>query len=122
MDNSTAKKFFTLPVVIVMLVVIVGVGLFAFRYLDIQPDSKKISCNKLPTVEEAQKVLTANENVIKGLEGLSDTKSIWFSLDTERCSGRADILIYYGTETQRKQIKERIGEKFFGVPYRMFNI
>ncbi len=122
MEKPTAKKFFTLPTAIVVLVVIVGLGLFAFKFLNVQPDSEKVACNELPSAEEVQKVLAENENVIKDLEKLSDTNSIRFSADTERCPGKADILIYYGTESQRRQIKEKIGEKFFGVPYRMFNV
>lgn len=115
------KKFF-IPIVIVGLsVAIIVIGLFAFEFI-VQPDNTKVACNKLPSAEEVQKVLTEHEDVIKKLEKMSDTNSIWFDIDTERCPGKADVLIYYGTESQRKQIKEKIGEKFFGVPYRMFNV
>lgn len=116
------KKIFIPIVIISLFVVIVVIGLFAFGLLDMQLDNKKVACSELPVAEEVQKVLTEHEDVIKELEKLSDTNSIWFSIDTERCSGKADILIYYGTESQRKQIKEKIGGKFFGVPYRMFNV
>ena len=119
--KTMTKKFFIPSVIGILIVVIVVIGLFAFN-LVIQPDNKKVACNDLPTVDEVQKVLTEHKDVIKELEKLSDTNSIWFSIDTERCSGKADILIYYGTESQRKQIKEKIGEKFFGVPYRMLNV
>ena len=116
------KKFF-IPVAIgVLLIAIAAIGLFVFDMINIQQDNTKVACNDLPAVEEVQKVLTEHEDVIKELEKLSDTNSIWFSIDTERCPGKADILINYGTESQRRQIKERIGENFFGVPYRMFNV
>lgn len=120
--KTMTKKFFIPVVIIGLLIVLVAIGLFAFGLFDIQPDNKKIACSELPSVEEVQKVLTDHKDTIQELEKLSDTNSIWFSIDTERCSGKADILIYYGTESQRKQIKEIIGEKFFGVPYRMFNV
>lgn len=120
--KTMTKKFFIPAIILILLVAITAIGLFAFGLFDIQRDSKKVACNELPSAEEAQKVLTEHEDLMKELEKLSDTNSIWFSIDTERCSGKADILIYYGTESQRKQIKEKIGEKFFGVPYRMFNV
>lgn len=121
MDKPTAKKIFIPVVVVGLFLAVIVIGLFAFDLI-IQPDNTKIACDKLPSAEDVQKVLTEHKDVIKELEKLSDTNSISFSIDTERCSGKADILIYYGTESQRKQIKEKIGKKFFGVPYRMFNV
>lgn len=112
-----------IPVVIlVLLVAIVTIGLFAFGLLDVQKANKKVACNKLPSAEEVQKSIIQHEDAIKELERLSDTNNIWLSIDAERCLGKADIIIYYGTESDRKQIKERIGETFFGVPYRMVNV
>ena len=84
---------------------------------------KGLSCDKLSAKEEVQKVLNENTDTIKKLEELSpDTKSIMVVIDSERCQGKADIIIYYGSFQQRKEIKKIIGDTFFGVPYRMINV
>ena len=82
-------------------------------------DTKKVSCDELPSIEEVKKILSEHHDIIKKYENPS--KGRWIEID-ERCHGKADIIIYYDTLKTRKKIKKQIGNTFFGVPYRMFNI
>lgn len=82
------------------------------------------ACEKMPmrTIKEVQQLLEEHDNTRQQIEQLSPSGSISLMADDSRCPGRAEILIYYGSERQKKLIKKNIGETFFGVPYRMFNV
>lgn len=79
------------------------------------------SCNKLPELTEAQKVINDHEQFIKQLE--KDNPRLLF-VDIHKtpfCSNKAIIRIEYGGDTACEPIREAIGETFFGVPYILIN-
>ena len=122
MDNPTINKRLSWPLAAILVVVILGAGLLGYQYFFTQPDSKKISCDQLPNAQVVQASLVDHVSTIRELEKLGPENTIRLEADKTRCSGKADILIYYGTESQLANIKKNIGDTFFGIPYRMANI
>ncbi|MFA6198595.1 MAG: hypothetical protein WC734_05630 [Patescibacteria group bacterium] len=116
------KKHTSPFIVIAVVILAVGLAFFAFQLLFIQPDSKKVACSELPSAEQVQNILTEHTDIIQELGRLGPENTIRFDADATRCPGKADIFIIYGTEKQRHQIKDRIGDNFFGIPYRMANM
>jgi hypothetical protein len=82
-------------------------------------EGQGLPCAWLPDAEHVRKVVEEHNGTIAQLE---EKDRVWIEVDEHRCPGKADILIYYSTLTDRKRIKELIGDDFFGVPYRMFNV
>lgn len=122
MDNPTTNKKLSWPLAAILVVVILGAGFLGYQYFLTQPDSKKVACDELPNAQVVQTSLADHASTIQELEKLGPENTIRLEADTTRCSGKADILIYYGTESQRAKIKQNIGDTFFGIPYRMANI
>ena len=122
MENKTPKKFITPLVALVSVIVVGGLAFLIYQIVFAEPDNKKVACNELPTAEKVQIILIEHNDIIQELAKLGTENTIRFDADATRCPGKADIFIIYGTEKQRHQIKDRIGDKFFGVPYRMANM
>lgn len=80
-----------------------------------------VACDKLPSLEYVQRTLDEQKAAVEQVESIR-LGYIWMSFDDTRCFGRAEILIYYATESDRKKIKKLIGSTFFTIPYRMFNV
>ncbi len=79
-------------------------------------DRKGLPCEQLPTAARVQQVLDEHQVEWRQIQEHSD----WVEVDTGRCPGKADLAIYYPTERDKVQIKQLIGDTFFGIPYRMF--
>lgn len=120
MDEETPNKKIRPLAAILAFVVIICLGFLAYYFL-YPPTGKKVACDQLPSAEAVQATLAEHADTIRELEKLGPENAIRFGADTTRCSGKADIQIDYGTESQRGKIKQKIGDTFFGVPYRMFN-
>ena len=79
-------------------------------------DRKGLPCERLPTLEYVQRVLDEHRAEWRQVQEHSD----WVEVDTERCPGKADLVIYYPTNRDKVWIRQRISDTFFGIPYRMF--
>ena len=79
------------------------------------------SCEDLPTTSEVERVLEQHKVIVSQIQQAAPG-FVHIEMDTSFCSGKADLLISYGTHQQRIAIENIIGnETFFGVPYRLQN-
>jgi uncharacterized ion transporter superfamily protein YfcC len=122
------KKNAKIPVIIVSFFVLLAAAIFIYimasGYFEMQNDAKGASCEKLPNLMGAKLMLEENTNVaikIERIGGSIIVEEEKLADGTQRCPGKADLAIYYGTNDQRTQIKELIGDTFYGIPYRMYN-
>ena len=84
-------------------------------------DTRKVSCDKLPNAKEVERILAEHTDTVEEIKNINPDH-VWLEIDSERCPGKADIMIYYATIKNRASIKKLIGDTFFGIPYRMFNV
>jgi len=80
-----------------------------------------LSCEQLPSAAEVKRVVEDHEDFIKKIEQIKPG-FVGVEMDTSSCSGKADILFWYGTHEDRVLIEEIIvGDTFYGIPYRLEN-
>lgn len=78
-------------------------------------------CEQLPTAAAIDQTLAAQEHVRQQIEQINPG-FIFIGVDhVEECPNKAVLHIFYATARDREQIKQRIGDTFFGIPYRMQN-
>jgi hypothetical protein len=78
-------------------------------------------CSSLPTIDRSESVWAQHADARSTLERMQPERSVKLELDINRCPGRAEVLVYYGSERQRKKIQKSIGATYFGIPYRLIN-
>ena len=114
----------TLNVILVLFASLIGLFFFVIpleQYYDMGRDTKGVPCAQLPDIESAKKIYLDHNDTIKEIENVSPG-FIWVELATGRCEGKAEVQIFYDSRDSRNEIKAIIGNLFFGIPYRMFNI
>jgi hypothetical protein len=80
-----------------------------------------LSCEQLPTVSEVMQVVEEHQDVIQEIEAVKPG-FVGSEIDKFSCSGKADIVFWYGGHQDRTVIESIINdETFFGVPYRLHN-
>jgi pantothenate synthetase len=80
-----------------------------------------LSCQQLPTKYEVERILEKHNETIKQVEQVAPG-FVNVEIDDSTCSGKADLLISYGTHQQRIAIESIIqNDTFFGIPYRLQN-
>lgn len=80
-----------------------------------------LSCDELPTIEEARSTLLKYQHLKDQIEKAS-TGNVVIQIDDTKCFGKADILIHYGSIKQRDEIERLMGGKTFkGIPVRIKN-
>ena len=80
-----------------------------------------LRCAELPALAEVNRVVVEHQEVIQAI-GQVDPRSVFVEIDTVSCPGKADLVIWFGTQADRAAVERIIaGDKFFGVPYRMYN-
>jgi len=113
-----------LPLVVILIFVI-GAGwavmIVASDFYQMGIDAKPAPCDQLPTVEELEKVMAENKEIVEQIKDLAFV-DVFRDGSDGNCPGKAEIFIRYGTVFQRNKIKNLIGDTFFGYPYRMFNV
>jgi hypothetical protein len=79
-----------------------------------------ISCEKLPSIAEVEKVIGEHQEVIRQIEAVSPG---FVGIEVNTCAtGNADITFWYGSHKDRMSIENIIGsDTFFGVPYNLQN-
>ncbi len=90
---------------------------------DVLYDNKNhyLACDQLPTISEVMKVVENHQDVIQEIEQMKPG-FVGVEIDTFSCSGKADIVFWYGGHQDRMAIENRLnGETFFGIPYRLHN-
>jgi hypothetical protein len=83
-------------------------------------DSERVSCDQLPNMGQAEQIYNEHLDIVAQIENINPG-NVFVSL-VERCPGKGEVEIQYDTISTRKQIKNLIGDTFFGIPYVMFNI
>ncbi len=83
-------------------------------------DTKQVPCDQLPDMSQAEQIYNEHLDTVEQIENINPD-NVFVSL-VERCPGKGEVEIYYDTMSTRKQIKDLIGDTFFGIPYVMFNI
>lgn len=102
---------------------LVGVGTHAYYQSDIYEATKPIRCIEMSSIDIVEEDFKKHQSIVSQIQELGGTVSVVNPLNNfGGCEGAGYVVIYYGTETQRKQIKQLIGKTFFGHPYKMFNI
>jgi len=79
-----------------------------------------ISCEKLPSIAEVEKVIAEHQDAIRQIEAVNPG---FVGIEVNICSiGNADITFWYGSHKDRMVIENIIGsDTFFGVPYNLQN-
>ena len=83
----------------------------------------KLPCRKWPTVEEAKRIMGERADVARRIENLRSEGPDVYLRTRGRCSGKAELDIYFGGISEKKKIQEIIGDDkmFFGIPYSLHN-
>ena len=104
--------------------IILGGAIIFYRVIEplliIRQDSKRVPCDQLPSMSQAEQIYNEHLDTVEQIENISPSK-VFVSL-VERCPGKGEVEIHYDTISTRRQIKDLIGDTFFGIPYVMFNI
>lgn len=80
-----------------------------------------LACRDLPTKIEVERIVEQHQDLIQQIVEVAPG-FVGVEIDDLTCSGKADLLIWYGTHQQRLAIEKIIGEDtFFGIPYRLQN-
>ena len=79
-----------------------------------------ISCEKLPSIAEVEKVIVEHQDVIRQIEAVDPG---FVGIEVNTCgTGNADITFWYGSHKDRTSMENIIGsDTFFGVPYNLQN-
>ncbi|MFX0124000.1 MAG: hypothetical protein ACFFAE_10200 [Candidatus Hodarchaeota archaeon] len=117
------KKRCVLLIVFISAIILGGAILF-YRVVEplfiIWQDNTRVPCDQLPNISQAEQIYNEHLDTVEQIENISPGK-VFVSL-VERCSEKGEVEIHYDTMNTRKQIKDLIGDTFFGIPYVMFNI
>ena len=80
-----------------------------------------VTCEKFYEVTAIEKVLADHAQVVKQIKDINPRFIFVGAQKVEGCQGKAELLISFPTERDRKKIEQLIGDTFFGIPYRMQN-
>lgn len=81
-------------------------------------------CDELPSITTAQRAIDAHPETVSRLEALPDAaNAVWVrAYSPKECPGKGGINVTYDNVTTKEEIKEILGERFFGVPYSLSNV
>lgn len=80
------------------------------------------NCEQLPTVVETLEIVEAHLVLRDRIEAVGPGE-VSFEIDTDSCPGKAGLVIWYATNSDRDRIRNLInGETFFGIPYHLRRI
>jgi len=79
------------------------------------------SCQQLPQLSQVESTVAEHQDLILRIEQVNPGL-VGVEIDATTCSGKGDIVFWYGSHRDRLSIEALIGEvTFFGVPYRLQN-
>lgn len=124
---SAARRDLLIFLVAFLAIVLVGLVVVGVSFwtstATMREDRSLPPCGELPTPRAVDEVVGDHPEVIEKLESLSSSNSVMVSvIPVDGCPQGAALLITYGGLSTRDQIRELLGEDFFGVLYRMRNI
>lgn len=109
------------PIIRPLIYTVVGIFAFVMLYIFFVPMyvNRNPACADLFSQVETEALFDAHEDTIAELGSLGAQGG----MVSERpdCPGKAEILIYHGTEQQAVKIRKSLGDTFFGAPYRLVN-
>jgi len=80
-----------------------------------------LSCEELPPEQEVIQTMAEHEVELERIRQVSPG-FVDVEIDSQTCPGKADLLIWFGTQRDGELIGEIIGgERFHGIPYRLQN-
>ncbi len=109
----------------VILILILGpvCGVYAYYQSATHDAIKSIRCIEMASAEVVKETISDHQDVVLEIEKIGGKVSMAPTFThPSGCFGAAYVVIYYSTNTQRKEIKKMIGDQFFGHPYRMINM
>ena len=82
----------------------------------------RVPCSEWPTANEVEQLVVRKDQVVREIESVKPG-GIKVVVNSRRCSGKAEILIYFEARHHIAEIKRIIGDEkyFFGVPYTLAN-
>jgi hypothetical protein len=92
-------------------------------YDDLLLDNKNhyLPCEKWPPAAEVVQTVNNHQETLEEIEQVNPG-NVGVDVDTATCPGKADLLIWYASHSDREAIEQILmGETFFGVPYRLQN-
>lgn len=129
--NSKPKRFASLSLVAVLVLVICGAFLaieartkVLRRWADeVLYDNRYhyLPCEQLPPITEVERVLREHQDIIAQIEAVNPGQ---VGVEIHPCGTgeNADITFWYASHQDRKAIEQIIGsDTFFGVPYNLNN-
>ena len=126
--KSSAR--FVLAVLVLTLILCMGIWILEAQtkflrkiYDEVIMDNRNhyLACDQLPSEAEVRQVMETHQDVIKKIEQINPG-FVGVEMDTSICSGKADILFWYGTHQDRLLIESIIADDtFYGIPYRLVN-
>ena len=86
-------------------------------------DSALPPCSQLPTERAVEQALEQHRDMVESLQAMEKGGSVMIFADAPSdCPNRSALRITYGTQKTRDEIRHRLGDTFFGIPYRMQNV
>ncbi|MFZ6028983.1 MAG: hypothetical protein ACOYYS_14815 [Chloroflexota bacterium] len=92
-------------------------------YDDIVLDNKNhyLPCEALPAADVVLETVAAHQETVTRIEQVNPG-NVGIEVDTTTCPGKADLLIWYASHSDRQAIEHILSEDtFFGIPYRLQN-
>lgn len=80
------------------------------------------SCNELPSAEAIERTLEQHASTRAQIEQLNPNAIVFVIEENKRCPEKATLVIYHATAAEEKQIRQLLGESFFGIPYELRNV
>jgi hypothetical protein len=81
-----------------------------------------LPCEKLPMESWVREVLDDHQDIVQEIEQIKPGY-IGVDIDNITCPGKADLLIWYASHSDREAIEQVLlkEDTFFGIPYRLQN-
>ena len=83
----------------------------------------RVPCEQWPTPGEVRQAIDRNADLVDRIESVNPGFVSVEVNTTEKCPGRADIRVLYGSLRDRDAIRAIVGDEkyLFGVPFRLLN-
>lgn len=127
MTNLTKSIIVVLTIALILSVGILIVEsqtkFFRKTYDEVVLDNRNhyLPCGELPSEIEVRQVMEAYQDVIEKIKQIHPG-FVGVEVDTSTCTGKADIIFWYGTHQERLLVEGIISDDtFYGIPYRLRN-
>jgi len=122
--SSRRKKYAVIIISLIVIISLVGIPVVIYAYntfLNLVNYNPELPCEYLPDIETVRQIVDDHQDIIQEIEN-THPENVWVVIH-ERCNGKGELHIFYDTIYNKEKILEIIGEeRFFGIPYRLFNV